>query len=187
MQHTGNKPATRTSGPVPVRLHGVLVRVFGAGIFLLGESGVGKSECALDLITRGHQLVADDAVDIISDDADLVGTAPEPTAGLLEIRGLGVIDVRKAFGGDARCETSTVDLCVEFRNDSEAERIGNFIHEQDIAGRFIPKFIMPVTPGRNMAVLIETAARLFLNRDSGAAAGDMLLNNCDNIVRSRTV
>lgn len=170
-------PAADIRNETPLRFHGVLVRVFGAGILLIGESGIGKSECALDLITRGHKLVADDAIDIHAGAVGLNGSATEITFGLIEIRGLGVINVQKAFGDDVVCEASSIDVCVEFRKDSESERVGNFVHEHEICGRTVPKFILPVSPGRNLAILVETAARLFLKRDHGAAAGDALLAN----------
>jgi len=158
-----------------VRLHGVLVRVFGAGILLIGESGIGKSECALELISRGHRLIADDAVDISVSGHRLLGRSPEATSSLLEIRGLGVFDIEKTFGPEAVLPESSIDLCVELRKGTDDPRVGNFVHEEVVGGESIPKFIVPVTPGRNLAVLIETAARLLLNRHNGAAAGDALL------------
>lgn len=158
-----------------LQLHGVLVRVFETGVLLIGESGIGKSESALDLITRGHQLVADDVVDVLKKGRDLVGRAPEMIYGLLEIRGLGVFDVRKAFGDGATLLGSSIDLCIELRKDADIERVGNFVHEFEIGGQNIPKFILPVTPGRNLAILVETAVRLYLNRYTGAAAGDNLI------------
>jgi HPr kinase/phosphorylase len=170
------KPASPDSDrPATLQLHGVLVRVFGTGVLLIGESGIGKSESALDLITRGHQLIADDVVDVTGTSDGLVGRAPETIFGLLEIRGLGVFDVRKAFGYGATLTESSIDLCIELRKDADAERVGNFVHEYEIARRRIPRFIMAVTPGRNLAILVETAVRLYLTRHDGAAAGDALL------------
>ncbi len=158
-----------------LQVHGVLVRVFGTGVLLIGESAIGKSESALDLITRGHQLVTDDVVDVVKTGQDLIGRAPEMIYGLLEIRGLGVFDVRKAFGEGATLTQSSIELCIELRKDADVERVGNFVHEYEIAQQSIPKFILPVTPGRNLAILVETAVRLYLNRYNGAAAGDNLL------------
>ena len=158
-----------------LQLHGVLVRVFGTGVLLIGESGIGKSESALDLITRGHQLVADDVVDVRKTGPELIGRAPEMIYGLLEIRGLGVFDVRKAFGDGSTLAQSSIEICIELRIDADVERVGNFVHEFEIAEQKIPKFILPVTPGRNLAILVETAVRLYLNRYNGAAAGDNLL------------
>lgn len=175
MQQNADKQGTGSSSRAPLRQHGVLIQVFDTGILLIGESGIGKSECALDLITRGHRLVADDAVDISADSTHLTGTAPLATKDLLEIRGLGVIDVRTAFGDDAVAISSRVDICIELRKEPDVEGVGNFIHEHEIGGTNVPKFILPVTPGRNLAIIAETAVRLFQNRSRGAAAGDALL------------
>jgi HPr kinase/phosphorylase len=175
MHQPGEQPEIRKTEQPHPRLHGGLVRVFGVGMLLTGESGIGKSECALDLITRGHLLVADDVVDVELSSDGPVGYAPDVTYGLLEIRGLGIIDVRRAFGDAWVCKRSSVDLCVEFRKDVEGERLGNFVERTEILGSPIPKLVIPVTPGRNLAILVETAARVFLQRDTGAAAGDALL------------
>ena len=170
------RPASSDSGKAEkLQLHGALVRVFDVGVLLIGESGIGKSESALDLVTRGHQLIADDVVDVRESDGELTGRAPEMIYGLLEIRGLGIFDVRKAFGDGATNPRSSIDLCIELRKDADVERVGNFVHHHEIAGRRIPRFILPVTPGRNLAILVETAARLYLNRYNGAAAGDNIL------------
>lgn len=171
------RPASSDSGKAERRLqlHGALVRVFEIGVLLIGESGIGKSESALDLVTRGHQLIADDVVDVEVTEAGLLGRAPEMIFGLLEIRGLGIFDVRKAFGDGATKSRSSIDLCIELRKDADVERVGNFVHEHEIANYHIPRFILPVTPGRNLAILVETAVRLYLNRYNGAAAGDSLL------------
>lgn len=158
-----------------LQLHGVLVRVLGTGVLLLGESGIGKSECALDLITRGHKLVADDVVQVLTATGTLIGKAPELTFGLLEIRGLGVIDVRGAFGDEAVCEESSIEFCVELQKSADVERIGDVLYEHDIAGRSVPKFVLPVSPGRNLAILVETAARIFINRDNGTDAAQILV------------
>src|SRR5687767_7156875 len=95
-----------------LQIHGVLVRVLGTGVLLAGESGIGKSECALDLVTKGHSLVADDVVRIVFDGDSLIGTAPELTFELLEIRGLGIINVRELFGEKAVIPSCSIDLCV---------------------------------------------------------------------------
>ena len=170
------RPASSDGGKAQsLQLHGALVRVFEIGVLLIGESGIGKSESALDLVTRGHQLIADDVVDVKLTDGVLVGRAPEMIYGLLEIRGLGIFDVRKAFGDGATSARSSIELCIELRKDADIERVGNFVHEYEIASHQIPRFILPVTPGRNLAILVETAVRLYLNRYNGAAAGDNLL------------
>src|SRR5215213_557291 len=169
MHHDIIKPAPSDGyTPATLQLHGVLVRVFDTGVLLLGESGIGKSESALDLITRGHQLVADDVVEVFVDDAEAIrGRAPELTFELLEIRGLGVINVSRAFGDAAVRDMSTIDLCIELQTDSDVERLGDLVQEKEIAGVRIHKFVVPVSPGRNLATLIETAVRLHVNRDAG--------------------
>ena len=169
----------------PVQLHGVLVRVLGTGVLLIGESGIGKSECALDLVAKGHSLVADDIVNAAKGEGDrLVGSAPELTFGLLEIRGLGVIDVRQAFGYDAVCDSHTIDLCVELRFDADVERIGDVLAEHDIADRTVPKFLLPVTPGRNLATIVETAARIYSSRGTAHDAGRSLIEKQRALIAS---
>ena len=182
MHRNPDQPPHRYLEDAPLRVHGVLVRVHGVGVLLIGESGIGKSECALELISRGHRLVADDAVDVAPAPNELIGTAPHSTSNLLEIRGLGVINVENTFGAEAISKSSTIDLCVELKKAVDVERVGNFIHEETIGGLPISKFILPVTPGRNLAVLVETAARLLKNRHRGAAAGDALLAGNDNVI-----
>ena len=158
-----------------LQLHGVLVRVLGQGVLLVGESGIGKSECALDLITKGHQLVADDVVEVRIADAKVSGSAPELTFELLEIRGLGIINVRELFGVTAVEGDSAIDLCVELQKWSEVERVENVIGEYRIADCVIPKFVLPVSSGRNLSTLVEAAARLFINRASGSDTTQVLL------------
>ena len=167
-----------------LQLHGVLVRVFETGVLLIGESGIGKSESALDLVTRGHQLVADDVVEVSSSDGELLGQAPELTYELLEIRGLGVINVNRAFGESAVRPSSTIDLCIELHEDTDVERIGNVMSETQIAGVVIQKFVIPVSAGRSLATLIETAVRLYINRDAGAAAAELLIEKQESLLRS---
>lgn len=164
-----------TARPERLQLHGVLVRVLDTGALLVGESGIGKSECALDLVTKGHQLVADDVIDVRSTDGVLTGRAPELTSELLEIRGLGIINVRELFGTASVCAESPIDFCVELQRNTDVDRIGNVIVEHDIGGTAIPKFVLPVSSGRNLSTLIETAARLFLNRRTGSDAGLTLI------------
>lgn len=153
------------------QMHAVLVRVFDIGTLLIGESGIGKSECALDLVTRGHRLVADDAVKIFVESSRLVGKAPDLTRYLLEIRGLGIINVPELFGESAVCDRSEIDLCIELRKWTEATSnpLGDAIVEYHIAGGAIPKFVLPVSSGRNLATLVETAVRLYRNGASGEA------------------
>lgn len=173
----GDKAAT-------LQLHGVLVRVFEMGVLLIGESGIGKSESALDLITRGHQLVADDVVEVFKVEDELRARAPELTFELLEIRGLGVINVNRAFGSAAVCKDSTIDLCIELQKDADVERLGNILYETEIADVLVHKFVIPVSSGRNLATLIETAVRLHINRDAGATAAELLIEKQQALLRS---
>ena len=184
MQHD-TKPAPRDENwQTTTQLHGVLVRVFGTGVLLIGESGIGKSECALDLISRGHKLVADDVIVVSVDRDQLLGGAPELTSELLEIRGLGVINVREAFGETAVSNMSTLELCVELQKEGDVERVGNVIQVHDIAGRAIPKFVLPVSPGRNLATLVETAVRLHMNHDAGHNAAERLIEEQQALISS---
>ena len=158
--------------------HGVLVDVYGVGVFLSGKSGVGKSEAALELIKRGHQLVADDVVDIcrISDDR-LIGTWPEKIRHLMEIRGIGVIDVKAMYGIGAVAVSKTIDLIIELETWDENrayDRIGIQDDEIEIMGVHVPHQLMPIKPGRNLAIIVEVAARnLSLKRAGYNAAREL--------------
>lgn len=176
MQQDIAGPASSNSDIATLQqLHGVLLRVFDIGVMLQGESGIGKSESALDLISRGHQLVADDVIEVFTHDGELHGRAPELTFELLEIRGLGIINVRGAFGSMSVRRSSKIDLCIQLQTNIEVERLGNVVLEKEIAGRNVQMFALPVTLGRNLATLIETAARIFINRDAGADAAERLI------------
>jgi len=145
-----------------VTLHGVMVEVYGEGILLLGESGVGKSETALELVKRGHRLIADDAVEIKRVSAiTLVGSAPPAIRHFIELRGVGIIDVRRIFGMGAVKMTEKVDMIIEiemWEEDINYERIGLETSYKNILGLDIPSLKIPVKPGRNLAVIIEVAA-----------------------------
>ena len=151
--------------------HGVLLDVYGVGIFLSGKSGVGKSEAALELVKRGHQLVADDVVDIcrISDNR-LIGTCPEKVRHLMEIRGIGVIDVKAMYGIGAVAFSKTIDLIIELEiwDENKAyDRIGLQDDKIEIMGVHVPHQTMPIKPGRNLAIIVEVAARNFSLKRSG--------------------
>ena len=158
--------------------HGVLVDVYGIGVFLSGKSGVGKSEAAIELIKRGHQLVADDVVDIcrISDDR-LIGTCPEKIRYLMEIRGIGVIDIKAMFGIGAVTKSKSIDLIIELETWDENktyDRIGILDEEIEIMGVRVPHQLMPIKPGRNLAIIVEVAARnLSLKRTGYNAAREL--------------
>ena len=158
--------------------HGVLLDVYGVGVLLSGKSGVGKSEAALELVKRGHQLVADDIVDIcrISDDR-LIGTCPEKIRHFMEIRGIGIIDVKALYGVGAVSVSKTIDLIIELEawdNNKIYDRIGYEDHTIELMGVYVPYQVMPVKPGRNLAIIVEVAARnLSLKRMGHNAAREI--------------
>ena len=163
-----------------VTIHGVLLEMFGLGVLVLGESGIGKSECALDLISRGHRLVSDDVVRIRRIGKRLSGESPELTFEHLEIHGLGIINVRELFGVSSMCKNIRVDLCIELIRQGdidEVERIGIGLEtkEHDLMGVRIPRFSLPVRPGRNLGTLFETAVKVFLLRVAGYDAASVLI------------
>lgn len=160
--------------------HGVLIEMYGIGLLLFGESGIGKSECALDLIIRGHRLVADDAVLIHRIGEKLEGFAPPLTKGYLEIRGLGILDVRQLYGISSVKGSISIDLCIELKKWSKGdsiERIGLDTQYQEILEIETPKFVLPVSSGRNLSTLVETAIRVFLSRRAGYDAADKLVRD----------
>ena len=143
------------------RLHGVLVDVYGIGILITGESGIGKSETALELIKRGHRLVTDDAVDIKEIDGELIGTSPKITIGMLEVRGIGIIDISALYGLSSVQESKGINLVMHFehwKDNGDYDRLGINQDTQEILGVNVRKLRVPVRPGRNIAVIIEAAA-----------------------------
>jgi len=154
-----------------ITIHGALMDVFGLGILLLGPSGIGKSECALELILKGHRLIADDAVDLTKHGEDrLVGSGGQVLQHHMELRGLGIINVRELFGISATSIASNLDLVVRlerWKPDAEYDRLGfeqSFIEYMGVA---VPVIEMPVAPGRNISALVEIAARIHLLRRKG--------------------
>ncbi|MBQ9416256.1 MAG: HPr(Ser) kinase/phosphatase [Clostridia bacterium] len=142
--------------------HGVLVDVYGEGLLLLGDSGVGKSETAIELVKRGHRLIADDAVEIkrISS-GELVGTAPEIIRHYIELRGIGIVDVRRLFGMGAVMDEGLIDLVIQLEpwvDGKMYDRLGLDDHKINILGVNIPTITIPVKPGRNLAIILEIAA-----------------------------
>jgi HPr kinase/phosphorylase len=154
--------------------HGVLMDILGLGVMIIGESGIGKSECALDLIGRGHRLVADDTVEIrCRGEAILIGTCPEMTRHHVEIRGLGLINVTDIFGVSATRASKRVELVVQlerWHEGREYDRLGLDVAMTEILGISIPLIVMPVAPGRSVAMLVEVAARNQLLRARGRHA-----------------
>ena len=144
-------------------VHGVLMDILGLGVMIVGESGIGKSECALDLVVRGHRLVADDAVDLrVRAESYLIGTCPELTRHHMEIRGLGLINVQDLFGVASTRRSKRVELVVQLERwdpAREYDRLGIDVAHYESLGVRVPMIRMPVAPGRNLAILVEVAAR----------------------------
>ncbi|MBE6688381.1 MAG: HPr(Ser) kinase/phosphatase [Ruminococcaceae bacterium] len=142
--------------------HGVLVEVYGEGILILGDSGVGKSETAIELVKRGHRLIADDAVEIKKVSAKtLVGSAPEIIRHYVELRGIGIVDVRRIFGMGAVKMTEKIDLVINLENWVDGkfyDRLGMDTEYTEIMGIQVPSITIPVKPGRNLAIIFEIAA-----------------------------
>ena len=170
-------------------IHGVLLDILGLGVLMVGESGIGKSECALDLVVRGHRLVADDTVEVRRRAASIVvGSCPELTRHHMELRGLGVINLRDLFGVASTRTSKRVELVVQLERwdpRREYERLG--LDEQffDLLGLRIPLIRMPVAPGRNLAILVEVAARNQLLRTRGINAARDLAARLEAQLRER--
>ena len=151
-------------------VHGVLLDVYGLGVLLIGDSGVGKSECAIDLVVRGHRLVSDDVVEIKRLGDTLVGTGPELTRYHMELRGLGIINVKDLFGVASVRLTKFVEYVIKldpWKTGKRYDRLGLDEHGHEILGVTLPYVEMPVGPGRNLSVLIEVAARNHLLKLKG--------------------
>ena len=161
--------------------HGVLIEVYGEGILIVGESGVGKSECAIELVKRGHRLVADDAVEIRKvSNFSLVGSSPDNIRHFLELRGIGIINTRRLFGMGAVKVTEKIDLIVELEPwDSEKiyDRMGVDNEYTSILGVKVPSLTIPIKPGRNLAVILEVAAMNNRQKKMGYNAAQELLDN----------
>ena len=145
-----------------ISIHGVLVDVYGEGVLIMGESGTGKSEAALELIKRGHRLVSDDVVEIRRvSDATLVGSAPDITRHFIELRGIGIIDVKTLFGVESVKDTQSIDLVIkleEWDKDREYDRLGLEEEYTEFLGNRVVCHSLPIRPGRNLAVIVESAA-----------------------------
>ena len=145
-----------------ISIHGVVVDVYGEGVLIMGESGIGKSEAALELIKRGHRLVSDDVVEIRRvSDATLVGSAPDITRHFIELRGIGIIDVKTLFGVESVKDTQSIDLVIkleEWDKDREYDRLGLEEEYTEFLGNRVVCHSLPIRPGRNLAVIVESAA-----------------------------
>ncbi len=168
-----------------LHLHSVLMDVFGLGVLIMGESGIGKSECALDLIDRGHRLVADDVVEIKRMVDALVGSSPDLTRNHMELRGLGVINIKDLYGVSSIRTSKRVEMVVtleRWETGKEYDRLG--LHDEKflILGVEVPHLRMPVAPGRNTAILIEVAARNQLLKERGYDAAQRFAERVDAMI-----
>ena len=164
------------------RLHGVLIDVLGVGVFIRGASGIGKSECGLELVDRGHRLISDDAVDIKATSLGLLGASPQPTRDHMEIRGLGILNIQDLYGVSAVSPGQTIDLVVQLEkwNPRKAyDRLGLHRETESILDVEVPLLRLPVAPGRNVALLVELAAKNRLLRARGHDATATLLSRVE--------
>ncbi len=167
-----------------ISIHGVLVDVYGEGVLITGESGIGKSEAALELIKRGHRLVTDDVVEIrkVSDET-LIGSAPEITRHFIELRGIGIVDVKTLFGVESVKETQGIDMVIHLEDwdkDKEYDRFGLEEEYTEILGNKVVCHNLPVRPGRNLAVIVESAAVNWRQKKMGYNAARELYNRVQN-------
>ena len=163
-----------------ITIHGVLVDVYGEGVLIMGESGIGKSEAALELIKRGHRLITDDVVEIRKvSDHTLVGTAPDITRHFIELRGIGIINVKTLFGVEAVMDTTNIDLVIkleEWDKDKEYDRLGLEEEYTEFLGNRVTCHSLPIRPGRNLAVIVESAAVNHRQKKMGYNAAKELYN-----------
>jgi len=162
-----------------------LLRIFGVGTLIIGDSGIGKSESSLELIARGHKFISDDVVEVFRDEAGrLHGRSPRLTKNFMEIRGLGIINIKEIFGSGALLEETPIDLVIRLKKwnkKMEIDRLGlKFPEDFSLAGTRIPQLHIPVAPGRNIATLIEVACRVFLLRKKGYQAAQDIVRRLDN-------
>ncbi len=158
-------------------MSGVMMEIYGVGVAITGKSGIGKSETALELLHRGHKLVADDTMDLIRLEDKIIATSPELIRHFMEIRGVGIIDTKAIFGAGSVMDSAPIELVVELENwqdDKVYERVGLNINTTDILGVKVPKLLMPVTAGRNLAIVLEVAARDFSLKRAGHNSAKIL-------------
>ena len=170
-------------------IHGVLVDCYGVGVLLTGESGIGKSEAALELIKRGHRLVTDDVVEIHKvSEVTLVGTAPEITRHFIELRGIGVIDIKTLFGVQSVIETASIDLVIkleEWDNEEDYDRLGLNEEYMEILGNRVVCHSIPIRPGRNLAIIVEAAAVNYRQKKMGYNAAQELYNRVQDNLQNK--
>ena len=184
IRYLGEELAPRLS------MHGVLVDVYGEGVLIMGESGIGKSEAALELVRRGHRLVSDDVVVVRKvSDATLIGYAPDVTKHLIELRGIGIIDVKMLYGVEHVKDSQEIDLVIkleDWKKDGDYDRLGLEEQTTEILGNKIVSHAIPIRPGRNLAVIVETAAVNHRQKKMGYNAAQELYRRVqDNIMNKR--
>ena len=174
-------------GPRQAVISGGLLRMFGLGVLIIGDSGVGKSESALELISRGHRFISDDVVHVrLARSGRVTGRAPSLSRYFMELRGLGIINIREIFGTRAICLQSTIDLAIRLKKwhrKKEFDRLGlRFPEDCLILGARIPQLNIPVAPGRNIATLIEVACHVHLCRKRGYLASREISRRLDQAI-----
>ena len=173
-----------------ISIHGVLVDVYGVGVLIMGESGIGKSEAALELIKRGHRLVTDDVVEIrrVSDET-LVGSAPDITRHFIELRGIGIVDVKSMFGVQSVRETQNIDLVItleDWSREKEYDRLGLEESYTEFLGNKVVCHKIPIRPGRNLAIIVESAAVNHRQKQMGYNAAQELYKRVqENLAKNR--
>jgi len=178
------KPSEWDGSSSRLVLSGGLLQIFGLGVIITGHSGIGKSESALELISRGHRFISDDAVEVTRQEGGgLVGRSPVLSRYFMEIRGLGIINIRAIFGPGAICRESKVDLVIwlkKWQKGDEYDRLGlEFPADFEILGVKIPQLIVPVAPGRTIALLIEVACKVHQLRKKGYHASREIVKKLD--------
>lgn len=172
-----------------ISIHGVLVDVYGEGLLITGESGIGKSEAALELIRRGHRLVTDDVVEIRKvDDHTLIGTSPDITRYFIELRGIGIIDVKALYGVECVKEKQQIDLVIkleDWQKDAEYDRLGLEEEYIEYLGNKVVCHSLPIRPGRNLAVICETAAVNYRQKKMGYNAAKELYRRVQENINKR--
>ncbi len=177
--------------PTSIIISGGLLQMFGLGVLIIGDSGIGKSECALELISRGHLFVSDDATCFINKNSEeLLGSAPEFSRNFMEIRGLGIINIKEIFGVKSLCSQTKVDLVIQLKRwekGREYDRLGlEFPDDYEVIGQKVSQIIIPVAPGRNIATLIEVACKVYLCRQNGYFAPKELIQRLDQALSQKS-
>jgi HPr kinase/phosphorylase len=169
---------------------GGLLKIFGLGVLIIGDSGIGKSESALELVSRGYRFVSDDVVFVKKNPAGrLVAKAPSLSRFFMEIRGLGIINIREIFGPQSICRQAPIDLVItlkKWHRKKEYDRLGlRFPEDYEVLGERIPQLTLPVAPGRNIATLIEVACKVHILRKKGYHASEEIVERLDRALASR--